>query len=88
MKGEQHQKARFRAERDGTTLWVYAAQEGDEKLRPMREVKWAFQGGEEAEVLVGVYAAKPTPESGSEEEGVTQQGIEVTFSELIIEKDE
>lgn len=89
MNKEYHQKARFRAERDGTTLWVYAAQEGEEKLKPMREVKWAFlEGRDEDDVLVGVYAAKPTPEEGSEEEGVTQQGIKVTFSELVIEKDE
>lgn len=89
MSSSHHQKAKFRAERDGTTLWVYAAQEGDEKLKPMREVKWAFmEGREEEDVLVGVYAAKPTPEEGSEKDGVAEQGIEVTFSELVVVKDE
>lgn len=89
LKKEFHQKARVRFERDETTLWVYAAQEGEEKLKPMREVKWAFmEGRDEAEILVGVYAAKPTPESGSEEEGVAEQGIEVTFSDLVIEHDD
>jgi len=89
MNKDYHQKAKFRAERDGTTLWVYAAQEGDEKLKPMREVKWAFmEGRDEEDVLVGVYAAKPTPEEGNEKEGAAERGIEVTFSELVVVKDE
>ncbi|CZT15991.1 uncharacterized protein RCC_01831 [Ramularia collo-cygni] len=89
MNKEYHQKAKFRAERDGTTLWIYAAQEGDEKLKPMREVKWAFlEGRGEGDILVGVYAAKPTPEEGNEKDGATQKGIEVTFSELVLVKDE
>lgn len=45
MHTEYHQKARFRAERDGETLWIYAAQDGSDKLLPMREVKWAFMEG-------------------------------------------
>lgn len=89
MNKDYHQKAKFRAERDGTTLWIYAAQEGEESMKPMREIKWAFmEGREEADILVGVYAAKPTPEQGSEQEGAHEKGIEVTFSELVIVKDE
>lgn len=56
-----HQKARFVATREDKTLWIHAAQEGKE-LVPLREVKWAFLEGrdEDAEVQIGVYAAKPT----------------------------
>ncbi|KJX97694.1 hypothetical protein TI39_contig470g00006 [Zymoseptoria brevis] len=90
MSNEYHQKATFRAVRDGTTLWIYAAQKGSEEeaggegLKPMREVKWAFmEGREDAEVWVGVYAAKPTAEAGEDEE----KGIEVTFEDLVVERE-
>lgn len=84
MSQEYHQKARFRAEKVGTTLWIYAAQEGEEKMKPMREVKWAFmEGREEKEVWVGVYAAKPTPEDGEDDE----RGIEVSFEDLVVERE-
>lgn len=87
MSQEYHQKAKFRAERDGTTLWIYAAQEGEERMKPMREIKWAFmEGRDEADVWVGVYAAKPTPEEGSEEEA--EKGIEVSFSGLEITRED
>ncbi|KAK4619369.1 hypothetical protein CLAFUW4_11385 [Fulvia fulva] len=84
MSQEHHQKARFRFERDGQTLWVYGAQEkGEEKLGPMREVKWAFMEGRlEQEVWVGVYAAKPTTNDDDVEGEV---GVEVTFSGLEVE---
>jgi hypothetical protein len=95
MSASHHQKATFRAERDGTTLWIYAAQEGEEKrdasevggsevLKPMREVKWAFmEGRDEAEIWVGAYAAKPTVEEAEEEKGieVTFEGVKVVRSE-------
>ncbi|KAF7192346.1 hypothetical protein HII31_06378 [Pseudocercospora fuligena] len=84
MSQEHHQKATFKMLRDGTTLWIYAAQEGSEKLLPMREVKWAFmEGREESEIWVGVYAAKPTPDEGEDEE----KGIEVSFSGLEVERE-
>lgn len=81
---EHHQKATFKFEKVGNTLWVYAAQEGSEKLVPMREVKWAFmEGRDQAEIWVGVYAAKPTPEEGEDGE----KGLEVVFSGLKVERD-
>lgn len=51
----------------------------------MREIKWAFMEGRDEEKLwVGVYAAKPTPEDGEDDE----KALEVTFSDLVIEKEE
>ena len=88
MSQSHHQKARVVMVRERTTLWVYAAQEGAEELLPMREIKWAFQEGRsEGEVWVGVYAAKPTEETDGEE-AVREKGIEVTFSDLVLEREE
>ncbi|KAF2209568.1 hypothetical protein CERZMDRAFT_91352 [Cercospora zeae-maydis SCOH1-5] len=85
MSQEFHQKARFRIEKRGTTLWIYARQEGEERMKPMREIKWAFMEGRDAEdIWVGVYAAKPTPEEGEDDE----KGIEVSFSDLELELEE
>ncbi|PIA98392.1 hypotheticalsprotein [Cercospora beticola] len=82
MSQEYHQKARFKIEKKEKTLWVYARQEGEEKLKPMREIKWAFmEGRDEEDIWVGVYAAKPTPEEGEDDE----KGIEVSFSDLELE---
>lgn len=48
----------------------------------MREIKWAFmEGRDEEDIWVGVYAAKPTPEEGEDDE----KGIEVSFSDLELE---
>ncbi|KAI5360977.1 hypothetical protein Slin14017_G091520 [Septoria linicola] len=85
MSQEYHQKARFKIEKKENTLWIYAAQEGEEKMKPMREIKWAFmEGRDEEDVWVGVYAAKPTADEGEDEE----KGIEVSFSDLQIEIEE
>ena len=51
----------------------------------MREIKWAFmEGRDEEDIWVGVYAAKPTPEDGEDDE----KALEVSFSDLVIERDE
>lgn len=73
-------KARFLAERQGGTVWVYVVVGG--KKVPLREVKWAdLEGrGEGAELWVGVYGAKPMPEEGDGE-----KGIEVLVEDLKIE---
>lgn len=87
MHTEYHQKARFKVEREGSTVWVYAAQEGAEKMLPMREIKWAFlEDRLEGEVWVGCYAAKPTPEEGGEEEA--EKGLNVQFTDLKLERAE
>lgn len=88
MKQEYHQKATFKIERDGETLWVYAKQDGGERLIPMREVKWAFMEGRlDEDVWVGVYAAKPKKDEGGSEED-SEKGIEVQFSDLELEVEE
>ncbi len=74
---DHQREAEFEAVRDGTSLWVYVVVDGER--RALREVKWAFLGGEE-EVRVGVYAAKPTPD-----EGAAEAGVEVGFSGLVVE---
>lgn len=73
--------ATIEAERIDQTLWVYLVVDGEK--RPLREIKWAFleERNTEAEMWVGVYAAKPTSES----EGDLETGIEVTFQDLKLE---
>lgn len=77
---EEGGKASFVAEREGDTIWVYVVVNG--KKEPLREVKWADLEGraEGAEVWVGVYGAKPTPE-----EGDAKAGIDVSFESFKIE---
>lgn len=77
---EEGGKASFVAEREGDTIWVYAVVRG--KKEPLREVKWADLEGraEGAEMWVGVYGAKPTPE-----EGDAKAGIDVAFEGFKIE---
>ena len=72
--------ATFEAERVGQTLWVYLVFNGER--RPLREVKWAFLEDREAEaeMWVGVYAAKPTPDVGDE-----GHELEVRFDDVRIE---
>ncbi len=66
--------------RESSSLWVYLV-EGGGTRRPVREVTWAFVGaGEGEECWVGVYAAKPTVESGD-----AGEGLEVRFSGLVVE---
>lgn len=69
--------ATLEAERVGQTLWIYLVFNGER--RPLREIKWAFleEREAEAEMWVGVYAAKPTPEAHGDE-----TGIEVIFRDF------
>ena len=74
--------ARFEAERSTTELWIYRLGEGGERQQ-LREVTWAFleeRGEPEAEMWVGVYAAKPTEEADNPDQGLT-----VTFSDLQVD---
>jgi regulation of enolase protein 1 (concanavalin A-like superfamily) len=73
-------KAQFVAEKEADTIWIYAVVKG--KKEPLREVKWAGLEGraQGAEMWVGVYGAKPTPE-----EGDAEAGIDVTFEDFRIE---
>ncbi|KAF2483702.1 hypothetical protein BDY17DRAFT_152744 [Neohortaea acidophila] len=73
--------ATIEAVRVEQTLWVYLVL-GAER-RPLREIKWAFLEGRdvEAEMWVGIYAAKPTPESQDD----LQSGIEVLFKNLTLD---
>jgi regulation of enolase protein 1 (concanavalin A-like superfamily) len=63
---EKGQKATFEAVREGDTLWVYALVNGSRE--PLREVKWVDfdRRDADAEIWVGVYGAKPTPDAGNE----------------------
>lgn len=71
--GDGPGEATLRVEREGSTLWVSAVLEGGEK-RALREIKWAWTEGREAdaELWVGVCVAKPAEEEGEGE-------LEVTF---------
>lgn len=82
--------SRFTFERSTTEAWVYSvevdvtASNGTEVAEryPLREVTWAFleeRGEEDAEIWVGLYAAKPTYSEGDSTEGLT-----VEFSDLEI----
>ena len=66
--------------RKGSALWIYAVHEG--KHVGLREVTWAFleDRAGDAEVWVGVYAAKPTPDADNAE-----AQLEVTFSDFKLE---
>jgi regulation of enolase protein 1 (concanavalin A-like superfamily) len=77
---EEGGKASFAAEKEADTIWIYAVVKG--KREPLREIKWADLEGraKDAEMWVGVYGAKPTPEEGDE-----KAGIDVTFEGLKIE---
>lgn len=72
--------ATFEAVREDTTLWIYLV--FNEERRPLREIKWAFLEDRktDAELWVGVYAAKPTAERDN-----ADQGIEVVFRDLKLE---
>jgi regulation of enolase protein 1 (concanavalin A-like superfamily) len=73
-------KASFVAEKEADTIWIYAVVKG--KKEPLREVKWTDLEGraKDAEMWVGVYGAKPTPEEGNAE-----AKIDVKFEGLKIE---
>lgn len=60
--------------RDGADAWVYAI-EGTTR-RALRQVTWAFGEGCSEKMQVGIYAAKPTRESG---EGHEFDTLAVTF---------
>lgn len=77
--------ASFLIERNGTDLWVYhvTKQRGQPQRYPLREVTWAFldeRGKANAELWVGVYAAKPTYT-----EGRPGEKLSVEFRDLRIE---
>ena len=73
-------KATFEAVRDGETLWIYSVN-GDDRW-PLREIKWAFieDRVSDAEMWIGVCAAKPTSDKDD-----AQAGVEVTFQDLQID---
>ena len=73
-------EATFEAVRDGETLWVYSVS-GDDRW-PLREIKWAFieDRVSDAEMWIGVCAAKPTSDKDD-----AQAGVEVTFQDLQID---
>lgn len=75
-------EVRIRVAREGDTLWVYAVL-GDGGKRPLREIKWAWMEGREAdaELQVGVCAAKPG-------EGKDEEDLEVTFKDWVLEVSE
>jgi regulation of enolase protein 1 (concanavalin A-like superfamily) len=77
---EEGGKASFVAEKEADTIWIYAVFNG--KREPLREIKWADLEGRarDAEIWVGVYGAKPTPEEGDE-----KAGIDVIFEGMRIE---
>lgn len=80
--GSKDGEVTVRVERDGDTLWVYALR-GDGGKTPLREIKWAWMEGREAdaEMLVGVCAAKPA-------EGDGEGDLEVTFRDWVVETSE
>lgn len=69
--------ATFKFVRKGTALWIYVVHNG--KDIGLREVTWAFleDRGGDAEIWVGVYAAKPTAEDHNPDEELI-----VTFDDL------
>ncbi|KAI5363084.1 hypothetical protein Slin15195_G104610 [Septoria linicola] len=73
--------ARFVVERNTTELWVYNVVKNERY--PLRELTWAFledRDKKNAEMWVGVYAAKPIYT-----EGTPSQNLSVEFKDLRIE---
>ncbi|KAJ5112824.1 hypothetical protein N7532_000869 [Penicillium argentinense] len=66
--------------RDGSDAWVYVI-EGTRR-RSLRQVTWAFNEGNSEHMHVGIYAAKPTRESGVGHEFDT---LAVTFKLFSLE---
>ena len=58
------------------TLWIYVIGEGGKRV-PVREVTWVLSEGEEKEVWVGIYAAKPIKGEEGEELVVGFSGWEL-----------
>lgn len=79
MPGDGGDKATFECRREGDILVVSSVSDG--KKQPLREIMWAFLEDRktDADMYVGVYAAKPTVEAGD-----ASQGIEVTFEDLVL----
>ncbi|WPH01769.1 Hypothetical protein R9X50_00462100 [Acrodontium crateriforme] len=71
----------FEAVLEDGSLWIYLVAKDGER-HPLREVRWAFQEGDDddAEMWVGAYAAKPTREADGSDEG-----IEVEFKDFKLE---
>ncbi|TFK47315.1 hypothetical protein OE88DRAFT_790305 [Heliocybe sulcata] len=67
-------------EKEGESLWVYMI-DGDGKRTAMREVTWVY-AGEHEEVMVGVYAARPT------DDGTKPGELDVTFEQFVLEGNE
>lgn len=79
-------KATIEMVRTETTLWIYLLR-SDGSRQPLRENKWAFLGLAEAEgkqqsMRVGVYVAKPTPDSDDK-----KAPVKVEFENLQLETD-
>lgn len=70
----------IRYERSGSSLWVYATNDGADSV--LREVTWAFleDRASDAEVWVGVYCANPTGDKDN-----APEGLEVEFSNVRLE---
>ncbi|GIZ41721.1 hypothetical protein CKM354_000501700 [Cercospora kikuchii] len=80
-KGLGKYESRFEIERNGTDLWVYNVVKNDRY--PLRQATWAFleeRGKKNAEIFVGVYAAKPIFTDGKPDKNLT-----VEFKNLRIE---
>ncbi|KAL5363731.1 hypothetical protein BJX96DRAFT_156144 [Aspergillus floccosus] len=62
LQGADTGKTSIEIVRDGSDAWVYVI-EGNAR-RALRQVTWAFSEGCSEQMHVGIYAAKPTRESG------------------------
>jgi len=57
LKGEDRNEVTLECRKEHNALWIYVVD--GEKSVPIREVTWAFGGGDEQECWVGVFAARP-----------------------------
>lgn len=72
--------ATIQFERSESTVWVYAISDGTRVA--LREITWAFleDRAGDAEIWIGVYAAKPTPDVAD-----AKAELEVKFSNVKLE---
>jgi len=73
-------KATIVIERQGTDAWVYVIEKTGR--RALRQVTWAFNTGVPQNIQVGIYAAKPTEESGP---GHARDTLTVSFENFELE---
>ena len=66
LKGKNKNEVTLEYRKEHNALWIYVVD--GEKSVPIREVTWAFGGGDDQQCWVGVFAARPGVNADQAEE--------------------